>query len=349
MAGLSAGADVQAGGVHCGTVRGIELPHDPNGKVTVVMDLDKSTHDIVKKDSVASIGTEGLLGNQFISISFGSTGQPEVQSGDTIASVPPLEMSALLAKANGILDSSNEAMESVNQTAAHLSSISAKVDSGKGTVGALINERELYNNLDKTTVELRDTVTHAQSGVTDFQENMEALKHNFLLRGYFKKRGYDSSADLDADEIEDLPSAQAIKTFDFTGKDLFDKQDSAKLKHDKALKESGDYLASNQFGCAVIVVTSGMEGDSQKDLVLTQARAMVVRNYLVEHFAFDDGQVKTMGRGKQPDAKQGGEWGDVKIIIYPPGTEVPPQKQPGSASQGADATPAQPAAPGQQR
>ena len=35
---------------------------------------------------------------------------------------------------------------------------------------------------------------------------------------------------------------------------------------------------------------------------------MVVRNYLVEHFAFDDGQVKTMGRGKRPDTKQGGKW-----------------------------------------
>ena len=50
---------------------------------------------------------------------------------------------------------------------------------------------------------------------------MEALKHNFLLRGYFKKRGYDSSAEFNADEIEDLPSAQAIKTFDFTGKNIF--------------------------------------------------------------------------------------------------------------------------------
>ena len=40
--------------------------------------------------------------------------------------------------------------------------------------------------------------SQAQAGVTDFQENMEALKHNFLLSGYFKKRGYEDSEDLRA-------------------------------------------------------------------------------------------------------------------------------------------------------
>src|ERR1035438_3166100 len=61
VAGLSAGADVQVGGVHSGTVRSIALPNRPDGKVTVVMDLNESTHQIIKQDSVASIETEGLL------------------------------------------------------------------------------------------------------------------------------------------------------------------------------------------------------------------------------------------------------------------------------------------------
>ena len=49
----------------------------------------------------------------------------------------------------------------------------------------------------------------------------------------------------------------------------------------------------------MIVVSTGMEGDTQKDLVLTEARAMVIREYLVENFGFDDGQLKTLGLGKQ--------------------------------------------------
>ena len=49
VAGLAVGADVQVGGVHSGTVHSIELPHKPGDKVTVVMDLDKSTQEIIKQ------------------------------------------------------------------------------------------------------------------------------------------------------------------------------------------------------------------------------------------------------------------------------------------------------------
>src|SRR5580700_1135723 len=62
VAGLDSGADVRVGGVHSGTVRSIVLPHKPGEKVTVVVDLGKSTHEIIKQDSVATIETEGLLG-----------------------------------------------------------------------------------------------------------------------------------------------------------------------------------------------------------------------------------------------------------------------------------------------
>ncbi|MGA2807662.1 MAG: MlaD family protein, partial [Terracidiphilus sp.] len=93
VAGLAAGADVQVGGVHSGTVHSIDLPHRPGDKVTVVIDLDRSTHEIIKQDSVASIETEGLLGNQYLAISFGSRGQGDVRDGDLIQSKPPLEMS----------------------------------------------------------------------------------------------------------------------------------------------------------------------------------------------------------------------------------------------------------------
>jgi hypothetical protein len=70
-----------------------------------------------------------------------------------------------------------------------------------------------------------------------------------------------------------------------------------------------------------------MEGDTQKDLVLTEARAMVVREYLVENFGFDDSQLKTLGMGKQPTASPDAGWGTVQILIYPAGTEIPPNKQ----------------------
>jgi phospholipid/cholesterol/gamma-HCH transport system substrate-binding protein len=326
VAGLADGADVQVGGVHSGTVTGIELPKKPGEKVTVIMELSKSTHAIIKQDSVASIETEGMLGNQYIAISFGSAGQAEVKDGETIQSVPPLEFGQLLAKANSILDSSQQAILNTTLATAHLNSVSAKIDSGQGTVGALVNDRQVYDNLEQTTTTLHDTMLQAQLGITDFQENMEALKHNFLLSGYFKKRGYEDSTDLAANKIAELPQTVPEKTFTYTGKQIFDDRDSAKLKDQKTLKDAGDFLAQTQFGVAVVVVSTGMDGDTQKELVLTEARAMVIREYLVENFGFDDSQLKIMGQGKQAGANLDADWGAIQILIYPAGTEIPADK-----------------------
>jgi phospholipid/cholesterol/gamma-HCH transport system substrate-binding protein len=327
VVGLDAGGDVRVGGVHSGTVRNILLPHKPGEKVTVIMDLGKSTHEIIKQDSVATIETEGLLGNQFLAISFGSAGSGDVRDGDTLASQAPLEMADLLQKTSGILDSSQQAIQNATRATANLDSISAKIDKGEGTAGALVNDKALYANLEQATSAMRDTIVQAEAGVTDFQENMEAMKHNFFVRGYFKKRGYEDSAELAKNEIERLPAGTPSKEFTYSSKQLFDKQDSAKLKNQKSLTASGEFLANNQFAFAVVVVSAGMQGDTQKDLVLTQARAMVVREYLVENFGFDDSQLRTLGMGKQTDSKSDAGWGTVQIVIYPAGTEIPPIKQ----------------------
>jgi phospholipid/cholesterol/gamma-HCH transport system substrate-binding protein len=332
VVGLNEGAEVRVGGVHRGTVSSIELPHRTSGKVTVVMDLDSSTHDIIKQDSVASIETEGLLGNEYMAISFGSAGAANVQTGDTIASHAPLAMSDLLKKTDAILDSSQEAIKNVTQTTAHLSSISAKIDQGQGTVGALINDKKLYGNLDQTMNGIRDTVAQAQVGVTDFQENMEGMKHNFFLRGYFKNRGYEDSAELAKDEIARLPQSSPLKTFTIEAKQLFAKVDTAKLKNQKSLDAAGDFLADNDFGLAVVLAYSSMEGDTEKNLVLTQGRALVVREYLVENFAFDDRQLKTLGMGKKSGTSPETGWGAIEILVYPTGTEIPPAKQPQNSS-----------------
>ena len=291
------------------------------------MDLGKSTHEIVKRDSVVTIETEGLLGNQYLAISFGSTTSGDVRDGDLLSSQPPLEMSDLLVKTNAILDSSQQAIQNTTKATANLQSISAKIDGGQGTAGALVNDKQLYTNLEETTNAMHDTMIQAQAGATAFQENMEALKHNFFVRGYFKSRGYQDSNELAKDEIERMPSGTPAKEFTYSTKQLFDKQDSARLKNQKSLNVGGEFLASNQFGFAVVVASTGMEGDTQKNLVLTEARAMVVRDYLVENFGFDDSQLKTLGMGKQTDTNLDIGWGSLQILVYPTGSEMPPGKE----------------------
>ncbi|HXO45330.1 MAG TPA: MlaD family protein [Candidatus Cybelea sp.] len=327
VVGLDEGAEVRVGGVHSGSVRKIELPKSPTDKITVLMDVERSTHDIIKQDSVAAIQTEGLLGNEYVSISFGSAQGLNVRDGDTISSQPPLVIADLIAKTDVILDSSKAAIDNTTVATANLKSITRKIDDGQGTIGELINDKKMYNELDQTTVGMRDTVVHAQAGIADFQENMEALKQNFLLRGYFKKRGYEDSTDLAKDEITTLPEASPLKTFTYEPKGLFDQIDTAKLKNQNSLNEAGKFLAGNEFGVAVIVVYSGMTGDAQKDLVLTQARAAVVRNYLVGNFGFDDTQLKTLGMGKQAGASADSGWGEIQVIVYPAGTVLPAAPQ----------------------
>jgi phospholipid/cholesterol/gamma-HCH transport system substrate-binding protein len=326
VVGLGDGAGVRVGGVQRGTVHSIELPHRPTDKITVVMDLDSSTHDIVKRDSVASIETEGMLGNEYMAISFGSAGAANVRNDDTIASQPPIAMSDLIKKSEDLLDSSQQAIKNVTLTTANLSSISAKIDRGQGTIGALINDKTAYLALNQSMGGINDVVDHAQAGVTDFQENMEALKHSFFVRGYFKNRGYEDSAELAKDEVMSLPQNAPQRTFTFEAKELFAKVDTAKLKNQKSLDAAGDFLTSTEFGVAVVAVYSSMEGDAAKDLILTQGRALVIREYLVENFGFDDRRLKTLGIGKKTGKSPQTGWGTIEIIVYPVGTETLPAK-----------------------
>ena len=56
--------------------------------------------------------------------------------------------------------------------------------------------------------------------------------------------------------------------------------------------------------------------------VLTEARASVIREYLVETFGFDDSQLKTLGTGKQTGTNSDGDGGSIQVFIFPAGTEI---------------------------
>src|SRR6202022_1550336 len=106
-----------------------------------------------------------------------------------------------------------------------------------------------------------------------------------------------------------LPQAEPLKTFTYEPQLLFDKVDTAKPKNQKSLRAAGQFLTDNEFGVAVVVVSTSMTGDTQKDLVFTQGRALVVRDFLVDNFGFDDAQLKTFGVGKKSETNRGAGWG----------------------------------------
>jgi len=81
VAGLSEGADVRVGGIRKGTVQSIRLPQSPDGKDVLTLSLSKDTQAIVRQDSVAAIQSEGLLGDKYVEVSFGSVDSPRLKGG----------------------------------------------------------------------------------------------------------------------------------------------------------------------------------------------------------------------------------------------------------------------------
>jgi phospholipid/cholesterol/gamma-HCH transport system substrate-binding protein len=299
VGGLNEGADVRVGGIRKGSVQHIQLPRDPKGKVTVVIRLGEETKNIVRLDSVAAIKSEGLLGDKFVEISFGSMDAGKPNGGEVLKSVPPFEISDVLVKTDGILDSAKVAVDHVQDAAGNIDEITAKVNQGKGTVGALVNDRTMYKE--------------ASASVSAMHDDLEALKGNFLLRGFFNKRGYVDSSELKKHELAALPAARPLKTFTFEPKEIFDKAESVKLKNKKALDEVGAYLEKAKFGLAVVVSSASLKGDTEKMLTLTQAQTTVIRNYLVQNFRLDDTHIKTRGLGKSDDL---GSAAALEIRVY---------------------------------
>ena len=305
VVGLEEGAAVRIGGIREGTVKHLVLPHKPGDQITVVMDLESATHGVVKKDSIASIQSEGLLGDKYVEVSFGTQDAGEIKSGDTIASHPPIEIANLIAKTDQILDSAGGAVNNMKNLTANIDSISSKINQGQGTAGALVNDKTMY--------------TQATAATAALSDDAEALKHNFLLRGFFKNRGYEDTGDLTKYQIAKVPETAPATSFTYDSQKLFDSADKSKLKNPKLLIEAGKALEGRPFGLVVIAASTGMTGDSQKDKLLTEAQALVVREYLVNHFKFDDTHVKTIGLGKSETQ----DVNHVEVLFYPPGTSAP--------------------------
>ena len=305
VAGLDGGAEVRVAGIRTGTVRRIDLPQRPNQKARVEMELANETRKVIKSDSTAVIRTEGLMGDEYVEISMGSDQGAPIKDNAVLQGAPPVEISDLIGKASGLLDSAGGAMKNVDQAAGNLSAITGKVNSGSGTMGALVNDKQVYQNLNQASSEMKD--------------DMEAVKHNFLLSHFFHNRGYEDTADLTKHQISQLPADSPVKTFSFDAQKLFDKADAAKIKDGRVLKEAGTFLQSNQYGLAVVVGYADMKGDAETEKVLTEARAMVVRDYLVKNFKMDDTRVRTLGMGKSSDAGNPG----VSVLIYRTGTVAP--------------------------
>ena len=172
ISGLQVGNNVRFSGINVGTVDNITIINDST--VKVVMMIRKEIRQFIKDDCIATIGSEGLIGDKLVIIMQGSTDAELVREGQQLDSEEPVEMDAIMASLK--VTSDNAAIIS-NQ----LAEIMIKVNGGTGTLGRLISDSTFAGNLNQTMLNLRNS----SKGLN---ENMNAAKENFLLKGYFNRR-----------------------------------------------------------------------------------------------------------------------------------------------------------------
>jgi phospholipid/cholesterol/gamma-HCH transport system substrate-binding protein len=258
--GLQPGNNVRFSGINVGTVREIIIVNDSLIKVDMLIEEAIASH--IKKDAVASIGSDGLVGNMIINIIPGKKSNQIVNEGDMILSEDK-------TSTDEILKTINSTSENAKLITDNLVKITNQINSKKGTIGMLINDtvmsdnlkQTIYNlkvttqstsksmanlnkiitdlnnkdnvigalkdtitgkkikiiivNLEKSSEQINKTITNLKDGngalnylsndpklvkqidstminlnqaSSKLNENLEALKHNFFFRGYFKKQ-----------------------------------------------------------------------------------------------------------------------------------------------------------------
>jgi phospholipid/cholesterol/gamma-HCH transport system substrate-binding protein len=193
---LKVGDSVKMAGVEIGRVEKIALA---DGKVAVVMKLHPDA--VIKTDSTAVIKFAGLMGQNFVSVSFGTPDAPKAVDGALLQSVEQPDLSAIMAKldsaAGGIAnvaksfsgDSINNLLgpltdlikqnsARITSTLSNMESISGQIASGQGTVGKVIYDETLYTSALNTVTNLQDAVTQAKqlvSGISSGQGTLGKL------------------------------------------------------------------------------------------------------------------------------------------------------------------------------
>jgi len=245
VSGLQVGNNIRFSGINVGTVDNISIVNDSTVKVDMM--IRQEIKQFIKSDCVVAIGSEGLIGDRLLIITQGSPDAPLASKGQQLESVEPVETDAIIASLqvtaghvevitkelalvmlkvntgrgtlgrlihdsiiaqninntvanfqssskqldNMMLSTKNdisEIMTSFQATAGNaevstqqLEDIMVKLNTGTGTMSRLINDTITSKNVDETILNLKNSSK-------SLDENMEALKHNFLFRGYFKKK-----------------------------------------------------------------------------------------------------------------------------------------------------------------
>ncbi len=137
IGGLQTGNNIWFSGVKIGTVRKINFYGD--SQVEIEMNVEEEVVEFIRKDSKATISSDGLIGNKIIVIYGGTTMAPPVEDGDRLESVMPLDTDKMMET----LQVNNENLVAIT---GDLKELTSKLASGEGIVGAVLTDSVLADN-----------------------------------------------------------------------------------------------------------------------------------------------------------------------------------------------------------
>ncbi|PWV46947.1 MlaD family protein [Chitinophaga sp. S165] len=218
VGGLQVGNNVRFVGIDVGTVESIDILSDTTARVA--LRIKEKVKPFIKKGAVAGISTDGLMGDKLITLTSGRENATPVEDEDTIHAVDPMDYDKVLDRLSGVAENAEVITE-------QLAGIAIQINEGKGSIGRLLYSDSLATTLEGTMTEAKKTVKSIRKGSDGFSENMEALKHNFLLRGYYKRK--EKAAKKEAEEQQ----KEAEKEKKESGRKKKQNKDSASLKVSK--------------------------------------------------------------------------------------------------------------------
>jgi len=181
VSGLRPGAPVWLSGVNVGTVTRVAIGRPGAHEVLVELEVQRAMLDRIRRDSVASIGTQGLLGDKLLQISIGSPDASPLHAGDALRTETPADFNRLVDQANDILIRAKEIADNIAEVSksladprtiadfrasmASLRSLLAEAQHGQGLMHAIFYDQKTAHHFERLASTVDDLIDHVDIGV----------------------------------------------------------------------------------------------------------------------------------------------------------------------------------------
>lgn len=172
--GLQNGNNVRFSGINVGTVNRIEMINDTTIKVHMIIEEKMRNH--IRKDAVAMIGSDGLVGSMLVNIVPNKGHAGLVEPGDQLRSYSKIATQDMLST----LNTTNE---NAALLTADLLEVTQSLTQGKGTLGRLLNDTVMANDLQQTIVNLKFTSNQANSALSELNGIIKSIDFEQSVAG----------------------------------------------------------------------------------------------------------------------------------------------------------------------